>query len=158
MVELGDVRFWLPVIVIVALGTVGGALFKYATNIHGEVTFQRVMELRISIRSLAYLALMAAGVLVILYSGHSLGDSSFAMAFLFSPVVFLALVLLFASRFLMGIPLSVSGLGRLTAILTTLTVVTTAIVSAAFFGEEFNTRVIAGLLLGILSILLIGQA
>ncbi len=153
----GDLRFWASIVLIIILGTVGGALFKYATNLHGEITFERIAEFRFSTRSLTYLTMMAAGALLVLYCGYHLGNESFAMSFLFSPAVFVALILLFISRFMMGIPLSVSGLGRLTAILTTLTVVSTALVSFAFFQEQLNTKIIAGLLLGLLSILLIGQ-
>lgn len=158
MHQLEDLRFWLSVALIVALGTAGGALFKYATGLHGEVTFERIADFRLSTRSIAYLALMAVGALLVIYSGYELSDSSFAMAFLFSPAVFVALILLFASRFLIGIPLSVSGLGRLTALLTTLTVGSTTIAGALLFGETFSTRVVAGLLLGLLSIILIGRA
>ena len=154
---VGDLRFWASIGLIIVLGTVGGALFKYATNLHGEVTFERITDFRLSTRSFTYLTIMAAGLLVALYGGYHLRNESFAMEFLFSPVVFVALILLFISRFMMGIPLSVSGLGRLTAILTTLTVVSTALVSYVFFQEQLNTRIIAGLLLGLLSILLIGQ-
>ena len=79
MHQLEDPRFWLSVVLIVALGTAGGALFKYAIGLHGEVTFERIADFRLSTRSIAYLALMAAGAVLITYSGHKLSDSSFAM-------------------------------------------------------------------------------
>ncbi len=158
MRKMIDSRFWISIAVITIVGTAGSILFKYGTDAFGTLTFERLLQIELSKMSLAGLAILSVGILMTLLGGHILRPASFAIEFLFYPAVFLALVMLFVSRFLIGIPLSVTGLGRLNALLTVLSIVSTAVASAIVFKETFNIRVIAGFLLGAISILLIGQA
>jgi drug/metabolite transporter (DMT)-like permease len=58
---------------------------------------------------------------------------------------------------MIGIPLSVTGVGKLTALLTALLVVGTAIASNIFFKETFSLRVILGIALGVFAVILIGE-
>jgi drug/metabolite transporter (DMT)-like permease len=153
-----DSRFWISLLVITVIGTVGSILFKYGTDTFGTLTFERLLQMRLSETSLLALAMLSTGILMVLLGGYALKDSLFAFEFLFHPAVFIALAMLFVSRFLIGIPLSVTGLGRLNALLTVLSIVSTAVASAIVFKETFTLRMIAGFLLGAISILLIGQA
>jgi len=153
-----DSRFWMSIAVITIIGTVGSILFKYGTDAFGTLTLERLLQVELSKTSLAGLFVLSVGILMTLLGGYALRVASFAFEFLFYPAVFFALVMLFVSRFLIGIPLSVTGLGRLNALLTVLSIISTAAASAIVFKETFSVRVVAGFLLGAVSILLIGQA
>jgi len=153
-----DVWFWLPIALIIVIGTIGGLLFKYGTNAFGSISLERMFEIQLSLRSFLYFGMMLAGVFLIVFSGYSLRGEFFAMRFLFSPLIFCALIALFMSRLLIGVPLSVTGLGRLTMILTTLGAVATVIASAILFKESYPPRVALGIVLGIAAIALIGEA
>jgi hypothetical protein len=157
MVRKMDLTFWAIVILIVALGTIGGVLFKSGTNALGTIDFQRLLELRKSTTTLVLAALLVFSVVLFFYSGYSLRDYSFAARYLFSPIIFLALVAMAFSRFLIGVPLSVTGLGRLTGLLTALGVLTTAVASSLVFKEMFSTRVLAGIALAVVAVVLIGE-
>jgi len=153
-----DVYFWLPIVLIIVIGTIGGLLFKYGTNSFGSISLERMLEIQLSSRTFLYLGMMSFGVLLIVFSGYSLRGEFFAMRFLFSPLIFGALIALFISRLLIGVPLSVTGLGRFTMILMTLSAVATVIASAIVFKESFPPRVALGVALGVAAIALIGEA
>jgi drug/metabolite transporter (DMT)-like permease len=157
MVRRMDLTFWVTVILIVALGTVGGVLFKSGTNALGTIDFRRLLELRMSTTTLVLAALLVFSVVLFFYSGYSLRDYSFAARYLFSPIIFVALIAMAFSRFLIGVPLSVTGLGRLTGLLTALGVLTTAVASSLVFKEAFSTRVLAGIALAVVAVILIGE-
>jgi len=157
MVRKVDLTFWVTVILIVVLGTVGGVLFKSGTNALGTIDFGRLLELRASTTTLVLAALLVFSVVLFFYSGYSLRDYSFAARYLFSPIIFVALVAMAFSRFLIGVPLSVTGLGRLTGLLTALGVLTTAVASSLVFKETFSTRVLAGIALAVVAVVLIGE-
>ena len=157
MKEMIDSRFWISIAVIAIIGTVGNVLFKHGTNAFGTLTFERLLQIELSRLSLLGLFAVSAGVVMMLVGCYMLKPASFAVEFLLYPAVFVALVMLFVSRFLIGIPLSVTGLGRLNALLTVLSIVLTSAGSALVFKEAFSLRVIVGFLLGAASILLIGE-
>ncbi len=156
--ELKDVGvFWISVGIIVLLGTIGGILFKHGTNNLGQITFSRLLELEINLPSLISISLVVMGFLLFFVGGYTLRNHSFAATYLFSPIIFTALVLLALSRFLVGIPLSMMGLGRFTAIITAVGVAATAFASAIVFKEQFSLRVIVGMALAVGAISLLGQ-
>jgi len=157
MVRKLDATFWITVVLIVALGTVGGVLFKSGTNILGTIDYRRLLEVRMSSATLVFAGLLIFSVVLFFYSGYSLGGYSFAARYLFTPIIFLALIMMAFSRFLIGVPLSVTGLGRLTGLLTALGVLTTAMASNLIFKEEFSTRVLAGIALAVIAVVLIGE-
>ncbi len=149
--------FILSLIVITLSGIVGYLLYKYGTNSLGAITFERLVEMKLTGQSILYLTIMIIGLVCVVYGGYELRDYFFAMRYLFTPAILLGLIMLFISRFLIGIPLSVTGVGRLTAILTALLVVGTAVASNIFFKEAYSLRVVAGITLGVISVLLIGE-
>jgi drug/metabolite transporter (DMT)-like permease len=53
--------------------------------------------------------------------------------------------------------MSVTGLGRLTGLLTALSVIATAVASNLIFKETFSIRVLAGLALAVVAVVLIGE-
>lgn len=152
-----DVTFWVTVVLIVALGTVGGVLFKSGTNALGTIDYRRLLEIRTSTPTLVFATLLFFSIVLFFYSGYSLADYSFAAKYLFSPIIFLALIMMALSRFLIGVPLSVTGLGRLTGLLTALGVLTTAVASNLIFKEVFSARVLAGIALAVIAVILIGE-
>lgn len=152
-----DLTFWLTVILITALGTIGGVLFKSGTNALGTIDFRRLLEIRMSTTTLLFAGLLVFSVVLFFYSGYSLRDYSFAARYLFSPMIFLALIFMAGGRFMIGVPLSVTGLGRLTGLLLALGVLTTAVASNLIFKEAFSTRVLAGMTLALVAVILIGE-
>jgi len=152
-----DVTFWVTVVLIVALGTIGGVLFKSGTNALGTIDYRRLLEIKTSMTTIVFTALLVFSVFLFFFSGYSLSDYSFAAKYLFSPIIFLALIMMAFSRFLIGVPLSVTGLGRLTGLLTALGVLTTAIASNLIFKEIFSLRVVAGIALAVVAVILIGE-
>lgn len=152
-----DATFWISVVLIVVLGTIGSVLFKSGTNMLGTIDFRRLLEMRTSMPTMAFAGLLVFSVALFFYSGYRLGDYSFAAKYLFTPIIFLALIMMAFSRFLIGVPLSVTGLGRLTGLLTALGVVTTAAASSLIFKEAFSVRVIAGIALAVIAVILIGE-
>lgn len=157
MVRKLSLMFWVTVILIVVLGTIGGVLFKSGTNTLGTIDFSRLQEIRMSATTLLFAGLLVFSVVLFFYSGYSLRDYSFAARYLFSPIIFLALIFMALSRFMIGVPLSVTGLGRLTGLITALGVLTTAVASSLIFKETFSTRVLAGMVLALVAVILIGE-
>ena len=152
-----DLTFWVAVVLITALGTIGGVLFKSGTNALGTIDFRRLLEIRISTTTLVFGALVVFSVFLFFYSGYSLRNDVFAAKYLFAPIIFLALIMMAFSRFLIGVPLSVTGLGRLTGLLTALSVVATATASYLVFKQAFSIRVLAGIALAVAAVVLLGE-
>lgn len=149
--------FWISVGLVVLFGTIGGVLYKIGTN-QIPVTLDRLVQVELSRETLPYLFLLFLSVGLFFFSGYSLRDKIFAANYLFAPVIFLALIMLSLSRFVIGVPLSQRGLGQLTALLTALGVVATAVASWIVFRENFSLRAILGVALGVVAVILIGEA
>jgi len=150
--------FWLSVGLVVLFGTIGGVLYKMGTNqIQGGVSLDRLLQVELSARTLPYLFLLFLSVGLFFFAGHSLRDKIFAADYLFAPVIFLALIMLSLSRFMIGIPLSQRGLGELTGLLTPLVVGATAFASWLVLRESFTPRAVLGIGLGMVAVYLIGE-
>jgi drug/metabolite transporter (DMT)-like permease len=115
------------------------------------------MQFEITKETILYGLIVVIGLVLFFVGGYHLGGRIFAARYLFTPIILVALVLLFLSRFLIGVPLSTTGLGRLTSILTSLTIVSTAAASALVFKETYGIQVLVGIALGIVAVILIGQ-
>ncbi|MGQ9543320.1 MAG: hypothetical protein ACUVTM_04440 [Candidatus Bathyarchaeia archaeon] len=150
--------FILSIVAITVTGILGYILYKSGTDSLGQITFKRLLEIDIDGRSILYLAILILGVCMVTYGGYMLRDYTFAMQYLYTPAILAGLIMLFISRFLIGIPLSVTGVGRLTALLTALLVVGTALTSHIVFKEAFSLRVGLGIALGVVAVILIGEA
>ena len=152
-----DLTFWATVILITVIGTVGGVLFKSGTNVLGTIDFKRLLDVRMSTSTLVFGGLIVFSVFLFFVSGYSLRGQVFAAEYLFTPIIFAALVMMALSRFLIGIPMSVTGLGRLTGLLTALSILVTAVASNLIFKETFSMRVLAGMALAAVAVVLIGE-
>lgn len=152
-----DITFWTSVVLITALGTVGGVLFKAGTNALGTIDYGRLLEIRMSATTVFFAGLLFFSVFLLFFSGYFLRDHSFAAKYVFSPIVIVAVLMMAFSRFLTGVPLSVTGLGRLTALLTALGVITTAAASGLVFRETFSLRAFAGIALAVAAVVLLGE-
>ncbi len=150
--------FWISVGLVVLFGTVGGVLYKIGTNQIQGITLDRLVQVEFSRETLPYMFLLFLSVGLFFFSGYSLRDRIFAANYLFAPVIFLALIMLSLSRFVIGVPLSQRGLGQLTALLTALGVIATAVASWIVFRENFSLRAILGVALGVVAVILIGEA
>lgn len=149
--------FWLWILAIIIMGTLGSVAFKYGTNHIGEITLQKLMQFQVTKETILYGCVLITGVALFFLGGYGLGGKVFAARYLFTPLIFGALTLFFISRLLIGVPLSTTGLGRFTSILTSLTIVSTAAASALIFKEAYTMKVIVGMALGIAAVILIGQ-
>ena len=149
--------FWLSVGLVVLFGTIGGVLYKYGTNQIQGITLNSLTQVELSSRTIPYLFLLFFSVGLFFFSGYSLRDKIFAANYLFAPVIFLALIMLSLSRFIIGVPLSQRGLGQLTALLTAIGVAVTAFSSWVIFKENFSSKALVGVGLGIVAVYLIGE-
>jgi multidrug transporter EmrE-like cation transporter len=149
--------FWLTIAAVVGTGTLGGILYKYGTTKFGGIDFRRFLQVDLNVQTIGIVILVITGALMVLIGGYLLGPRLFLAEYVFSAEIFLALILLFISRVLMGIPLSVTGLGKLTALLTASLVASTAVASAFLFKESFSLRAILGIVLAVVAIALIGE-
>src|SRR5512136_639799 len=98
-----DLAFWATVILITVIGTVGGVLFKSGTNMLGTIDFKRLLDIRMSTTTLLFGGLVVFSVLLFFFSGYNLRGQVFAAEYLFTPIIFAALVMMALSRFLIGI-------------------------------------------------------
>lgn len=118
---------WGVLIAISLLGAAGNILFKVGTEKLGEITPQRFL------------------------------DISFIFKYLFSPVIFTALILLFLGRFLTGTPLSVLGATQAFVIVTVLSLAFTLVLETIIFKQIYNLWTYIGVGLGLASVALISQ-
>lgn len=150
--------FWFSIGLVVLFGTIGGVLYKTGTSqIQGGVSLERLSQIELSRQTIPYLFLLFLSVGLFFFAGYSLRDRIFAANYLFAPVIFLALIMLSLSRFMIGIPLSQSGLGYLTGLLTPLVVGATAFASWLVLKESFSPRAMLGIGLGMVAVYLIGE-
>jgi len=122
-----DVLSWLVIILISLAGAVGGVFLKHGTAQFGEIQLKQFFDVKWSIK------------------------------YLFTPAIFFGLFLLFIGRFLMGSPLSKGSLGRVTTIITTMTIFFTVIAGMILFKESYGLKAYIGLALAVVSIILIGS-
>jgi len=129
LLEMRELVSWAIIALISLTGAVGGVLFKYGTMKFGggEIQPQNFFDIGWSIR------------------------------YFFTPAIFFGLFCLFIGRFLMGIPLSTGGLGKVTTTVTIMTILFTIIASRIVFNESYSLKVYVGLLLAVISIVLIGE-
>ncbi len=75
----------------------------------------------------------------------------------FKPATFFGLLCLFLSRLLFSLPLGKTGIGKFSALIIPLNIMAIAVSSAIVFREQFGYREIAGIVLGLIAITLIGS-
>ena len=81
----------------------------------------------------------------------------FWIKFLFTPVVFMGLALLFSSRLLWALPLSEIDIGRYAMIVTPLNLLLLAILSHIFFKETLAIKDYVGILFALVGVILLAR-
>jgi len=115
------------IIVAALLGAVGNILFKIGTKKWGLIPLQRFF------------------------------DISFSIKYLFTPSIFIALVLFSIGRFLMGSPLSAWGTTQVFVSVTVLGLVFTMILKALIFYQKYDIWTYIGVVMGLMLIVLIAR-
>lgn len=115
------------IIVAALLGAVGNILFKIGTKKWGLIPPQRFF------------------------------DISFSIKYLFTPSIFIALVLFFIGRFLMGSPLSAWGTTQVFVSVTVLGLVFTMTLEALIFHQKYDIWTYIGVVMGLMLIVLIAR-
>ncbi|MEM3627454.1 MAG: hypothetical protein QXZ25_05450 [Candidatus Bathyarchaeia archaeon] len=118
---------WGMIVAVSFLGAVGNILLKIGTNKWGLIPPQRFL------------------------------DISFSIQYLFTPSIFIALVILFLGRFLIGSPLSVLGVTQAFVAITVLSLVFTLILEAIVFNQRYDVWTYIGIIIGLASIALISR-
>ena len=118
---------WGVLIAVSLLGAAGNILFKVGTEKLGEIAPHRFL------------------------------DISFIFKYLFSPVIFTALILLFLGRFLTGTPLSVLGATQAFVIVTVLSLAFTLALETIIFRQLYDLWTYTGVVLGLVSVALISR-
>jgi len=115
------------IIIAALLGAIGNILFKTGTRKWGSIPLQRFFDLYFSIQ------------------------------YLFTPFIFIALVLFFIGRFIMGSPLSVLSATQVFVSVTVLGLVFTMILETIFFHQKYDVWMYVGVVMGLVSIVLISR-
>jgi uncharacterized membrane protein len=118
---------WGMIVAVSFLGAVGNILLKIGTNKWGLIPPQRFL------------------------------DISFSIRYLFTPSIFIALVILFLGRFLIGSPLSALGVTQAFVAITLLSLVFTLILEAVVFNQRYDVWTYIGIIIGLTSIALISR-
>jgi len=125
--QLDKYVVWGVLLAISLLGAAGNILFKVGTEKLGVITPQRFL------------------------------DISFIFKYLFTPAIFIALILLFLGRFLTGTPLSVLGATQAFVIVTVLSLAFTLALETIIFRQIYDLWTYAGVVLGLASVALISR-
>lgn len=149
-------NFLLSVLLVTILSMVGKVLFKHGVNIFGEITLQRMLRARIEANSYFYLFTMGIGILLIIIASLGVKESVFALRLLFSQPILCGLILMFVSRMLTVVPLSITGLGRFYTIITVLNIIVIVLIGSFILKEAYSSKTLMGMLVGLLGIMLIG--
>lgn len=115
------------IVAVSFLGAVGNILFKIGTNKWGLIPPQRFL------------------------------DVSFSIQYLFTPSIFLALIILFMGRFLIGSPLSVLGATQAFVAITVLSLVFTLALETLILNQRYDLWTYVGIIIGLASIVLISR-
>jgi hypothetical protein len=118
---------WGMIVAVSFLGAVGNILLKIGTDKWGLIPPQRFL------------------------------DISFSIRYLFTPSIFIALVILFLGRFLIGSPLSALGVTQAFVAITLLSLVFTLILEAVVFNQRYDVWTYIGIIIGLTSIALISR-
>ncbi|MEM1538970.1 MAG: hypothetical protein QXW82_05555 [Candidatus Bathyarchaeia archaeon] len=115
------------IIAVSFLGAVGNILFKIGTSKWGLIPPQRFL------------------------------DISFSIQYLFTPSIFLALVILFLGRFLIGSPLSALGVTQTFVAVTVLSLVFTLALETLILNQRYDVWTYVGIVIGLVSVVLISR-
>lgn len=118
---------WLTIVIVSFIGGVGNILFKIGTDKFGTISFEHLLK------------------------------PSFAIKYLFTPIIFLALFTLFLGKFFTGVPLSTAGATETFVAITILALVFTAILEMIVLHRTYDTWTYLGIILGLISVALMAR-
>lgn len=119
---------WTLIILISLIGSCGNILWKIASNNIGQISWQKLLDIQWSIRTL------------------------------FTPLVFTALFLMFLGRFASMVPTGYMGITQLVVSITLLTLSFTAILDTIVLNTRYPAEVWIGVAIGLLAIYFIGRS
>jgi hypothetical protein len=126
--RMDELMVWALIIVVSLIGSVGNILWKVASNSIGQVSWQKLLDIRWDIQTI------------------------------FSPLIFAALFLMFLGRFASVIPTGYMGITQLVLSITILTLVFTSILDNVFLKTHYPIEVWIGVILGLVAVYLIGRS
>jgi multidrug transporter EmrE-like cation transporter len=126
--------FWLEVAVITIITIVGSVLYKVGVDQMGKMDFSIFMTHIGSV---------------------PVPDIIRIMKVIWNPYISIALICMFVGRLLYSAPLSTTGLGKLVAIITPLTIAGTVLASRVFFKEDMGALQYVGVVLSLVAVYLI---
>ena len=119
---------WALIILISLIGSFGNILWKIASNNIGQISWQKLLDIQWSIRTL------------------------------FSPLVFTSLFIMFLGRFASMVPTGYMGITQLVVSTTILTLIFTAILDTLILNTRYPAEVWVGVAIGLLAIYFIGRS
>lgn len=119
---------WTLVIIVSLIGSCGNILWKIASNNIGQISWQKLLDIQWSIRTL------------------------------FTPLVFTALFIMFLGRFASMVPTGYMGITQLVLSTTILTLIFTAILDTLILNTRYPAEVWFGVAIGLLAIYFIGRS
>lgn len=119
---------WLLIILISLTGSCGNILWKLASNHIGQVSWKKLLDITWDIRTL------------------------------FTPIVFIALTLMFISRFASIVPTGYMQITQIMTATTVLSLVFTAILDSILLNAKYPLDVWIGVATGIISIYFMGRS
>lgn len=119
---------WALIVFAAFVGACGNILWKVASNQIEKVSWQKLLDLKWDLRTL------------------------------FTPIVFIALFLIFVGRFVSVVPTGHMGITQLVTLLTVISLIFTVLMDAFFLKTRYPLNVWIGITLGILAVYLISES
>jgi len=128
MIKMEKWVVWTLIILISLIGSCGNILWKIASNNIGQISWQKLLDIQWSIRTL------------------------------FTPLVFTSLFIMFLGRFASMVPTGYMGITQLVVSTTVLTLIFTAILDTIILNTRYPVEVWIGVAIGLLAIYFIGRS
>jgi len=119
---LDKLTIWIIIILVSLAGSCGNILWKLASNHIGQISWRKLLDITWDIRTL------------------------------FTPIVFIALTLMFISRFASIVPTGYMQITQIMTAITVLSLIFTAVLDRIFLKTKYPPDVWIGIIIGILSI------
>lgn len=125
---MNRLMIWALIIFVSLVGSCGNILWKVASNRIGQLSWEKLLDIRWDLQTL------------------------------FTPLVFTALFLMFIGRFASVVPTGYMGITQLVISITILTLVFTALLDTIFLKTRYPINVWFGIFVGLLAVYLIGRS
>jgi len=126
--EMNRTIIWSLIVFAALVGACGNILWKVASNQMGEISWQKLLNIKWNLQTL------------------------------FTPIVFIALFLIFVGRFVSVVPTGYMGITQLVTALTVISLIFTVFMDAFFLKTRYPLNVWIGITLGIIAVYLISKS